>query len=213
MSGQSGETASPPTEAGGFDWEATYRRLATWQASLEGDTLISAEETTRILRDRARVLAKPKQMAASEESIDLLVFALGDGRFGMRIGQIEAVIPLQGTTPVPCTPRSIFGVTNYSSEILAVLDLRPYVGIPVADQAPTGGVVVVVQALDRRFGMLATAVVGIDRIAASKLTPMPVFQSSGQENGMEGITLEMVILLEAEHLAHDPNQTVNDGLD
>ncbi|MEA2781507.1 MAG: purine-binding chemotaxis protein CheW [Rhodospirillaceae bacterium] len=196
-----------------FDWSMAYRRLAEWRTSLSHGGNPSAEETARILRERARQLARLPDDAIGVETTELLVFALAGGRFGLRVAQIETVIPLQRATPVPCTPSVVHGLTNHHGEVVVVLDLRPYLGLDVPEEGIQRGIVVVTGSAGRKFGILGESLIGIESLETAKIIPMPAFLMDGKEGPLVGTTPDMVTLFDPEHLAHDPRLMVNEGFD
>jgi purine-binding chemotaxis protein CheW len=196
-----------------FDWSTAYRRLADWRTSLIHGENPSAEETARILRERARNLATPLDEATGVETTELLVFTLAGGRFGLRVAQIETVLPLQRATPVPCTPSVIYGLTNHHGEVVVVLDLRPYLGLDAPEAGMQRGIVVVTGSAGRKFGILGESLIGIESLETAKIIPMPAFLMNGTDSPLVGTTPDMVTLFDPEHLAHDPRLMVNEGFD
>lgn len=192
----------------GFDWAGAYARLQTSEA---GGFERSAEATRAILRQRAAAFARLTDLRAQAEVVELLVFTLGGSRFGLRVDQLEAVVPLAGAVPVPCTPPIVHGVTNHRGEAIAILDLRPYFGLPRDAGAESSGVAVLVVAAGRKYGILGEELVGIRRIESSAIVPAPALMVEERESPLAGVTDDMVVLLNAEYLAHDPRLIVNEA--
>ncbi|MBI2494179.1 MAG: chemotaxis protein CheW, partial [Candidatus Rokubacteria bacterium] len=86
---------------------------------------LPADETARILQDRARALAKPlEEPSAPGETLDLLLFGLAGERYGIDAAHVLEVVQLPELVPVPCTPPVVLGVVNHRGRVLTVLDLR-----------------------------------------------------------------------------------------
>ncbi|MBI2158723.1 MAG: chemotaxis protein CheW, partial [Candidatus Rokubacteria bacterium] len=86
---------------------------------------LPADETARILQDRARALAKPlEEPSAQGETLDLLVLGLAGERYGIDAAHVLEVVQLPELVPVPCTPPVVLGVVNHRGRVLTVLDLR-----------------------------------------------------------------------------------------
>jgi purine-binding chemotaxis protein CheW len=195
-----------------IDWEAAHRRLEAWQDALARGAAPSAENIREELRRRAHRLAAPKAAAAVAESLELLVFAVGDSRFGVRLRQLEAVVAADGLVPVPCTPATIRGVVAHRGEALAVIDLAAYVGLPQPD--PTeAGTIVVVQGSGRRVGIFAEALYGIESLAADALVPIASLLIDDRAGALDGATASAVILIDTEHLTLDRRVRVDDDGD
>ena len=194
-----------------IDWQAAYRRLDASREALARGGTPSEEDIRRELRRRARLLAAPAAAAASA-GVELLVFAAGDGRFGVRLPQVEAIVGADVVVPVPCTPATIRGVVVHRGEALAVIDLSAYVGLPPPEPAE-GGTLVVVRGSGRRVGIFADAVEGIDSIAADAVVPIANLLIDDRAGALDGATAEAVILLDSEHLILDRRVWVDDDGD
>jgi len=168
------------------------------------------EEVKRILRERAKVLARPVEEARTPaEPLELLVLSLTGELYGIETAHVLEVVPLRGLTPVPCTPLFILGVVNHRGRILTVLDLRRL--FELAGQGiPEGGRVVAVEAGGMAFGIFADAVAGTIRLGADEVASPPVTLAGDRQVFIRGVTGEMVAVLDLEALARDPRITVNE---
>jgi len=82
--------------------------------AMRPDGSLSPEEVRRILWERARALARPLEEApVPTEVLELLVFSLAEGQYGIETAHVQKVFPLRDLTPVPCTPSFVLGVANY----------------------------------------------------------------------------------------------------
>ncbi|MGH7253797.1 MAG: chemotaxis protein CheW, partial [Nitrospiraceae bacterium] len=67
-----------------IDWEDAYARIEGVRQALDGGEALSSEAVKRILQDRARALARPREAPATiSETLELLVFALGEERYAV----------------------------------------------------------------------------------------------------------------------------------
>jgi len=204
---------NPPVNGKTFDWPAAYRELADWADALDRNAEPSAEETRDILRRRARQLAKIEAGEAATTVIDMLTFGCGGGRYGLAVSQLEAVITPEGLIPVPCTPLAIRGVINHRGQILAVVDIAGYLGLPPAMEPLDGQRVVIVEGRGRRLGILAEPPLTIERLEPARTISVAALLLQDETVAFEGITPSRVILLDAELLTHDPKVTVNHDSD
>jgi len=193
-----------------IDWQEAYARLERIRRALEAGGDRPPEETGRILRDRARALARPVEEApAPTEVLDLLVFSLTGERYGIETAHVLEVVPLRGLTPVPGTPPFVLGVVNHRGRILPVLDLRRL--FELAGQGiAKGGRVVAVEVGGMAFGIFADAVAGSVRLGADEVAPPPVSLARDRQAFIRGVTGGMVAVLDLEALASDPRITVNE---
>ena len=195
---------------GKIDWQEVHARLEQARRAVEATERLSAEEAGRILKERARALARPVEKAVTQaEAVELLVFSLGTERYGIETAHVVEVIPLRELTPVPCTPASVLGVVNHRGRILPVLDLRRLFGL--ADQGmPEGSRVVAVEAGGMRFGIFAGAVTGTVRVGAEEVAVLPATPAADRQGLIRGVTGEMVAVLDLDALSQDPRITVNE---
>ena len=193
-----------------IDWDRTYARLEEVRRTLDASGNLPPDEVTRVLRARAQALAKPLDQAPTPtEARELLVFSLAGERYGIEAAHILEVVPLPELTPVPCTPPFVLGVMNHRGRILPVLDLRRLLELG-GQGVPAGGRVVAVEAGGMTFGVFAEAVIGTVTVGAHQVAPPPVVLTGDRQALIEGVTGEMVAVLDLEALARDPRIVVND---
>jgi purine-binding chemotaxis protein CheW len=82
-----------------------------------------------ILRQRAESLAVEQGEQADEQRSGILLFALGDEWYGVRIAQVREIYNEYTITSIPCVPDYINGVINIRGEIVSVTDLRVMMGL------------------------------------------------------------------------------------
>lgn len=199
-----------PIPGAAIDWREIHARLEQSRRVLEAGGELPPEEVKRILRERAKRFAQPREKAPEITAIlDLLVFALGGERYGIETEHVVEVLPLQDLVSVPCTPPVILGVVNHRGHVLPVLDIRRLSGLP-GQAAGEGGRVVVVKAGGMTLGISADAVDGTVQVGANELSPPPAVAADGREEFIRGVTREMVGVLDLDTLARDPRIMVNE---
>lgn len=195
-----------------FRWEEVYARLERARRAIEAGWARSPEETGRILRARAQALARPQATAeTAAETRELLVFSLANERYGIDTAHVLEVIPPPRVTPVPGTPPCYLGVVNHRGRILPVLDLRRLFAL-AGQGAPAGSRVVTVEAGGMTFGIFADAVAGTIRVEADAVAPPPPALAGEHQAFLQGVTGEMVAVLDLEAMAQDPRIAVNEAV-
>lgn len=193
-----------------IDWEKAYARMEWARQALDPGASLSPQEVERILKDRARALAKPIEEASTPtEALELLVFSLAGERYGIETTYVLEVIPVRELTPVPCTPPFVLGVVNHRGRILTVLDFRRLFEL-AGQGVPERGRVVAVEAGEMTFGILADAVAGAVRVGVDKVAPPPLTLTGDHQAFIQGVTREMVAVLNLDALARDPRIMVNE---
>jgi purine-binding chemotaxis protein CheW len=76
-----------------------------------------------------------------EQRAGVLLFALGEEWYGVRVSQVREIYNEYAVTTIPCVPDYIAGVVNIRGEIVSVTDLRVMMGLgrtgdPDAEQQP-----------------------------------------------------------------------------
>src|SRR5439155_26042073 len=80
---------------------------------------------------RARVLAQePAETAALEERLEVIEFRLADEQYGLESAYVREVYPMKELTPLPCTPPFVLGLINLRGQILSVIDIKKFFGLP-----------------------------------------------------------------------------------
>lgn len=95
----------------------------------------------QVLRDRARLLARPVAPDADPDVLALVTFEVGDDCFGIEVAHVREVLPRAEVSHLPWAAPGVIGVTNLRSEIVTVADLARLLG--VGKTQPAGPVVVV----------------------------------------------------------------------
>src|SRR5262245_54752023 len=85
-----------------------------------------------ILRQRAEAIATApvEQSVPEAQRMQIVEFRLGSDSYGLPLGRVREVAPLQHFTPIPSTPVWILGLMNLRGEIIVVVDLRHLFNLP-----------------------------------------------------------------------------------
>lgn len=170
---------------------------------------VSEAEREAIFARRADELAVPLALETPDDSFEVLVFALGEERYAFPRTQVREVRPLAQLTSLPGTPAFVAGLANVRGRIVPVLDLRPLFDVR-ADE-PTPSVVLVTHARGD-IGILATQRPSVRAVRGGDLAPLPAGTRAGLDpTYVRGITSDLVIVLDADHLLADARLLVHEG--
>ena len=123
-----------------IDWHEVHRRIAAVQAAI-GER--SRRERLHMLELRARALARqPESTAGDRAVLEVVVFRLGGETYALEITHVREVHPLRGLTPLPGVPPFVAGLVNVRGEILSVVDLRDFFGLPAGETTDRNRVIV-----------------------------------------------------------------------
>lgn len=185
---------------GKIDWAEINRRLAAARAAIEHAAAPDAEETRRILKQRAQAMAREiEATAADAERIEVVEFVLAQERYALESRRVRDVCPLEQLTPIPCTPAFVLGVFNLRGEVLSVIDIKQFFDLPGKGLTDLNKVVVL-EAGAMCIGILADAIVGVHRIARSDIQPSLPTLTGIRGEYLLGVTPDRTVVLDAERL-------------
>lgn len=170
-----------------------------------------AAQATRILRDRARLLARaPEQV--SDSLLEVLEFRLGAERYAVETPLVGEVYPLRDLTPLPCTPPFVRGIVNLRGHILPVLDLKRLFDLP-EQELTDQHCIIVVRGGALEFGLLADVIVGVRSIPMESLqTSLPTLTGIRDEY-LKGVTAERLLVLDLASIVADPKIVIHQEID
>lgn len=145
-----------------FDWDAIRARLARSAAMADSDTGDS-EHSRALLRARAHALAQAPAAPSDADGVDtlqVLAFELGGARYGFESAWVAHVGPLPPLTALPGLPNHVAGIAAFRGRVLAVLDLRPLLALPVTRLAEPSALIVL-QGESMEFALMAEAIVAV----------------------------------------------------
>jgi purine-binding chemotaxis protein CheW len=162
----------------------------------------------RILRERARLLAREPQSDNTEEVLVVVEFILAHERYGLESTLIREVYPLKEFTPLPGTPTFIVGLMNLRGQILSITDIRKFFDLPEKGLTNLNRVIIL-KNHDREFGILADDIVGMRTIALKDLQfSLPTLTGLRAEY-LKGVTPDRLVVLEGEKLLTDDRLLVH----
>lgn len=193
-----------------IDWREAERRLEAARVAIERIWAPTAEDTRRILKERALTLAREAVPAeAADTSIEVIEFLLAHERYAVASEYVREVYPLEDITPLPCTPAFMLGIVNVRGEILSVIDIKKFFDLPEKGLTDLNKVIVL-ESADMVFGIVADAISGVRRIPRADIQPSLPTLTGIREDYLLGVTAERVVILDAEKLLNDEKLIVNE---
>jgi chemotaxis-related protein WspB len=133
----------------------------------------------------------------------LLVFHIGDDRYGLRLAVVRRVLPLMELKGLPLAPPSVAGLMNLHGDSVPVIDLSGISGLPPARAHFDTRIVLVDYAAPDgavyALGLLAERVTGMQDIDPAALTA-PGVRAAPFLGGVAGDAQGMVQLVELDQL-------------
>lgn len=150
-----------------------------------------------------------------EEAPDLrtfLVFRLGGERYGVPAHLAREVLRTPRIVRVPMLPEAIRGIINLRGEIVAVSDLRPFLGLS-AGETGSDGRLVVVRAAGLTSALVVEELEGLRRIPGDRIEPLtqglaglPREAVTGQVDQEEGL----LVLLDLDYVLSRPQFIIDE---
>jgi purine-binding chemotaxis protein CheW len=164
-----------------------------------------------MLDERARRLATITGDLADlqpTERLEVVTFSLSGERYAVETYAIREIVPLAGFTPVAGGPRHLFGVVNLRSDVLAVFDLRPLLGL--GQRRISDLFRVIVMGTERaEFGVLADAADEVVTFAASTLfDPLALAE---RHRFVRGVASDALVVLDGRLMLNDARFSIDDG--
>lgn len=203
------QSPSPKAEPSACtDWGAIRARLETARHALDRAWTPGREEAERILRSRARALARPVAIASGGDTIDVLEFSLDGETYAIEPRHVREVLPLETLVPLPGVPTPVRGIASLRGEILSVIDLRRLFGLP--ERGPRElDYAVVLRSPTMSFAILADAIIGMRPMPRSATQePLPVPAATRAEY-LTGVTAERIAVLDGDRLLADAKLIVD----
>ncbi|HLN25985.1 MAG TPA: chemotaxis protein CheW [Patescibacteria group bacterium] len=178
-------------------WEEVHRRLheLTDDAAREHNEQSALE---KVFAQRARRLAANRADPAETQAGEaVLSFRLGQERYGIALGDLAEVLPLDKWVRVPGMPEHLLGVMNLRGEIRPVLNLHRLLSIP--DNAAAEQLVLFLRGRGQEVGLRIDA---IDAIAPVDLAALSLPSDGAALLGryVKGMTTTDVILLDIDQI-------------
>ena len=162
------------------------------------------EQARRILRERARILARvPAATGDAEDGLPVVVFTLARERYALESRWVAEVVTVDGLTPIPCTPKHVRGIVNLRGRIVTVIDLKTVFELEDSNREE-GYRLIVLRSAAMEFALLADTVVGVEVFAAGKLQPPPPTLNAVRADYLKGVSKGQVAVLDGAKLLAAP---------
>jgi purine-binding chemotaxis protein CheW len=192
-----------------IDWGEVHRRLERAQAALTQRTTLTADERKAILKARAKALAAEQEPDQCEQDwLEVIEFVLADEKYAVESSYVREVCPFKEFTPIPGTPAFVLGIINVRGEIISVVDLKKFFGLPEKG-LPDLRKVILISDGEMEFGLLADTVVGLRHILLQGLQATLPTLTGARKEFLKGVTAARVAVLDSARLLSDERMLVD----
>jgi purine-binding chemotaxis protein CheW len=147
----------------------------------------------------------PPAVSRVTDETQIVVFELGDERYGLDIATVYEIIRHQPITAVPPAPAFVEGVINLRGRIIPVVDLRDRFGM-TEGAITKASRIVVCEAAGTRVGLVVDGVSEVLMIAAEAIESTPEVAAGHDAAYLRGIAKlgeRLIILLDLDGLFAD----------
>lgn len=165
--------------------------------------VVRNENDRVILKTRAKILAKePQKVVPAQELLEIIAFSLCGEVYGIEAAFVREVYPLKDFTHLPGVPAFVLGIINVRGQILSVIDLKKFFGLPEKGLGQLNKVIILRDDF-MEFGILADEIIGTNAILqASIQKSLPTLNGIGAAY-LKGVTPQHFIILDARQILGD----------
>lgn len=153
-----------------------------------------------ILKKRTQLLAKRKAEKESfEDGLELIIFAVGDERYGLEAKQLKGIRPASNSIPLPGVPSFITGITNLFGVLYSVIDLKTFLGLKSGKKviAPQ---LLIIDHDELKIAFLVDQIIEFKTILERNLETNITGIKSLDEGLIKGISEEAIVVLNLEKI-------------
>jgi len=184
--------------------------LAEFKDSGDASWSPGEEEIKRILKERARRLAKePELSAESVFSLEVLSFMLAGERYAIESRFVVETMPLVELTPLPGLPSFLLGIVNIRGRILSVMDIKKFFDLPESGLTDLHKLIVV-RYRELEVGIVADVLLGLQALPYERMQSSLPTLTGIREKYLAGVTEEGTIVLRMEKILSDDRIIIND---
>jgi purine-binding chemotaxis protein CheW len=195
-----------------IDWPDIHRRLEELRMAVERGWSPAPDEKQKILEARAQMLAQqPDASEGAEGRLEMMEFCLGYERYGVESAFVREVVRLTHLTHLPCTPPFVLGIINVRGEIISVVDLKWFFGLPAKEPTDLNKVIIL-HSESMMFGIVADLVVGVRPVSIHELQSSLPTLTGIPEEYLKGVTQDRTVILDAAKLLSDSKIIVHEDV-
>ena len=163
-----------------------------------------------ILKARAHALAQePPKAALAETFLEIIEFCLASETYGIESMFVREIHPLKDFTPLPGVPSFVLGIANIRGQIISVVDLKKFFGLPDKGLGELNKVIILRNSR-MEFGILADGILGTRSVPLDAIQAPPATVTGIGAEYLRGVTETRVILLDAQKILDDEKTIVNE---
>jgi purine-binding chemotaxis protein CheW len=202
-------TTSDEKQTSTIEWSDIHRRLEIEREAIERGFEPTPKEKKRILKDRAKSLARqPEKEEDPGKQLQVVEFLLAHERYAIETAYIREAYPLKELTPLPGTPPFVLGIINVRGQIFSLIDLKKFFELPEKGITDLNKVMII-HTDEMEFGILADAIIGVRPVPFNELQPSLPTLTGIRADYLKGVTKERIVVLDAKRILSDKKIVVH----
>jgi purine-binding chemotaxis protein CheW len=187
-----------------------------------------------LLAERAARLAELPEQEETGEQVTLLLVRFGHEVYGLEAQHVDRVQLVEQITPVPRVPNWVVGMTNLRGQLLSVVDLVSFFGLPSTmqhvvsddvDGQESERCLVVASTPEIEVALLTDGVLAVETVPDSRLQEAEtivrglrpeyvrgIVQRAGQTRTADGMYSSLVVVLDLETVLSDGRLVIHDEI-
>ncbi len=142
---------------------------------------------------------REKKAVQTEETLQVVVFQIGEEEYAVDILQVQEIIRPQEIVPMPQAPDFVKGMINLRGHAIPVIDLRERLGVSPSETSDGSATrIIIVRVEEALVGMIVDEVSHVLRIPKSAIEPPPatiVGSASEYITGIAKVEDRLIVLL------------------
>lgn len=176
---------------------------------MNGNNIPARVDRDAVLKARASILAREISDKRDEaELIDVIEFMIADEFYGIELKFAREIYPFKKITPLPATPAFISGIVNVRGEIVSVVDIKKFFGLPDTETHSKPHLIILEDG-NMTFGLLAERIIGMDRIDKTSLQAALPTMTGIREDYLMGVARGRMALLDGGRLLADKKMHID----
>jgi purine-binding chemotaxis protein CheW len=194
-------------------WEKIYQRIEMLTEEMEGE--LTEEDLRDLWYRRALELSRFSGPGLeTDRKRKVVVFRLGSDRYGVSLDRVREIQRAGRITPVPTAPDFVVGVMNLRGNILSIIDIRIFFGLPKVTVSEKTRILVV-EGEGLKIGILVEQVDEIHAIDEADVKPPLSLNKAIVEDYIKGIAThrgEMLIMVDLGKILRNPRLVVEENV-
>ena len=169
---------------------------------------LSQARAEKLMKERAHKLANVGINEQKNFDMEVVSFNLASETYAIETSSIREITALISISKVPGAPDFIAGIINLHGQIVALVDLKKYYGLPSLERnAETKVLILGAERIE--FGIIADTVDTVLKLQRSDLHDPPDTITGAGRDHLLGVTLEALIVLDGKAMIQDKRLFVN----